>query len=88
MHSKDGLHIVYARPALYQIQNGGYVIWVHVIPSTSISRGKKDFGFAKFYGACKLKIPREDGQTYLVSVKLFISAKKEIYGFGHVILKT
>lgn len=37
MHSKDGLHIVYARPALYQIQNGGYVIWVYVIPLTSHS---------------------------------------------------
>ena len=49
----------------------------------SFSRGKKDFGFAKFYGACKLKIPRENGQTYLLSVKMFISAKKEIYGFGH-----
>jgi len=42
-----------------------------------------DFGFAKFHGACKLKIPRENGQTYLLSVKTFISAKKEIYGFGH-----
>ena len=37
MHSKDGVHIVYDRPALYQIQNGGYVIRVHVIPLTSPS---------------------------------------------------
>ena len=37
MHSKDGVRIVYTRPALYQIQNGGYVIWVHVIPLTSHS---------------------------------------------------
>ena len=50
----------------------------------SFSRGKKDFGFAKFYGACKLKIPRENGQTYLLSVKMFISTKKEIYRFGHL----
>ena len=26
MHSKDGVRIVYARPALFQIQNGGWVI--------------------------------------------------------------
>ena len=84
MHSKDGVHIVYARPALYQIQNGGYVIWVHVIPLTSHSAvGKKNFGFAKFYGAFKLKIPKENGQTYFLSLRMFISAKKEIYGFGH-----
>ena len=49
----------------------------------SFSRGKKDFGFVKFYGTCKLKIPRENGQAYLLSVKIFTSAKKEIYGFGH-----
>ena len=44
--------------------------------------GKNDFGFVKFYGACKLKIPKENGQIDLLSVKMFISAKKEIYGFG------
>ena len=44
----------------------------------SFSRGKKDFDFAKFYGGCKLKIPKENRQTYLLSVKMFISAKKEM----------
>ena len=29
MHSKDGVDIVYARPASFQIQNGGYVIRVY-----------------------------------------------------------
>ena len=83
MHSKDGLHIVYARPTLYQIQNGGYVIWVHVIPLTSPSAVGKRTGFVKFYSACKLKIPKENGQTYLLSLRMFISGKKEIFGFGH-----
>ena len=48
----------------------------------SFSRGKTDLRFVKFYGACKLKIPRENGQTYLLSVKMFILAEKEIDGFG------
>ena len=37
MHSKDGLHTVFVSPVLYQFQNGGYVIRVHVIPLTSPS---------------------------------------------------
>ena len=55
MHSKDGMCIVYARPASFQIQNGGYVIRVHGIylfnvqpcfqghssPHTRASEGRK-----------------------------------------------
>ena len=82
MHSKDGVRIVYTRPALYQIQNGGYVIWVHVIPLTSHSAvGKRTLVSLSF--TALVSFPRENGQTYLLSVKMFISAKKEIYGFGH-----
>ena len=32
MHSKDGVRIVYARPASFQIQNGGCVIRVYGRP--------------------------------------------------------
>ena len=49
----------------------------------SFNRGKKDFAFAKFYDACKWKIPKENGQTCLLSLRMFNSEKKEIFGFGH-----
>ena len=37
MHSKDGVRIVYARPASFQIQNGGWAIWSEKKTESSFS---------------------------------------------------